>query len=226
MAQIGIMGKHPGYGDFVRSGISDPVADTLSTWLDQTLFDLRQTVDDGWEPLWDGAQNLRFWIGRGIAGATLAGVFRASRDKVGRRYPLLLLAEGVALEPPVNDPDQGIYETLDAHLDRVQPGDGATALLAGLDTGFPQEDAARRAQGAVVWAHHPEGDLTALLKAAAPVDQSRAQAARSYWWAPGTDTRAPVWLAAPGLPGAQALGWLLGGVPAINHAPATEDADA
>ncbi|MBL3567411.1 type VI secretion system-associated protein TagF, partial [Rhodovulum sulfidophilum] len=32
-ASIGLLGKHPGYGDFLRAGLSDGVADGLTGWI-------------------------------------------------------------------------------------------------------------------------------------------------------------------------------------------------
>ena len=78
---------------------------------------------------------------------------------------------------------------------------------------LPEETPEDLAQGPIIWAHHPEGDLGALLRSAGPVDAERAMTARSYWWAPATQGRAAAWLGQTGLPGPEALGWLLGGVP-------------
>ena len=108
---------------------------------------------------------------------------------------------------------QTLWDRLTAHLDRMEPGQGAMALLEGLSILLQSEDASTAASGPTIWAHHPEGDLTALLQAAAPVDAQRALLMRSYWWAPGRADRAAVWLGCQGLPDAMSLGWLLAGVP-------------
>ena len=213
-AHIGLIGKHPGYGDFLRAGLSLPVADALSDWLDRTLSELRDSTGNDWPAFWAGAQSLRFWAGRAVLGRTLAGVMRPSQDRVGRRYPLVLVAEGAHLPPPVQDTGQDIYESLEHHLDRAQPGQGAKALLEGLDLTLPEEDPQTAATGPTIWAHHPEGDLNALLGSAAKADPHHALLIRSYWWAPGRGDRAAVWLGCTGLPNAQALGWLLAGVAA------------
>lgn len=215
-ARLGLIGKHPGYGDFLRAGLSDPVASGLEHWLDCVLSDLRDTAGDDWPAFWDNAQDLRFWIGRAVLGQPLAGVMRPSRDRTGRRYPMILAAEGAALPAPVVDSDQTVYEGLTRHLDAMQPGQGAGALLSGLTLeqmgDLAGEAAQATADGPTLWAHHPAGNLDALLQSAGPVDAARALLTRSYWWAPGGPGRAAVWLGCPGLPGSQALGWLLSGV--------------
>jgi type VI secretion system protein ImpM len=123
-----------------------------------------------------------------------------------------LAAEGAEIAAPVLDADQAPYDVLATHLDAMSAGQGAAALLSGLELDLPVQTAAAEAAGPTLWAHQPSGDLAALLQSVAPVDISRAQLARSYWWSPGGTGRASVWLGCPGLPGAQALGWLLAGV--------------
>ena len=209
---VGIMGKHPGFGDFVAHGLSEAARTGLDSWLSGCLLPLKERTGDGWEAFWDGAPPIRFWIGRALAGRTLAGVMVASHDRVRRRFPLILMAEGAALPPPVIDPDQAMYEAFEAHLAVMRPGEEAASLLDGLDAPLPEaEDAAAKSEGPTVWAHHPDGDLAALLAAAGPVDHARAATGRSYWWAPRGRQGSAVWLAQPGMPGPDAFGWLLGG---------------
>ena len=211
---IGVLGKHPSYGDFLRAGLTEQTADAVSAWLDQSLAALRDDLGNDWAGFWDAAQDLRFWIGRGVMGRTLVGVLRPSRDRVGRRYPLILMLEGAAVPPPVMDTEQAIWDSLASHLDAMTPGKGARALLDGLAPPAMAEDVITASIGPTIWAHHPEGDLEALLRAAASADAERACLTRSYWWSPGSSDRTAVWLGCPGLPGMAALAWLLAGVAA------------
>lgn len=224
-AAIGLLGKHPGYGDFLKAGISEPLAEGLTAWLDPTLAALRDEMGQGWGDFWDRGQDLRFWIGRAVLGRTVIGVLRPWHDRVGRRYPLLLMAEGASVLPPVNAPkDQAPWEALHAHLHAMKEGQGAKALLEGLRAPIPAEDEVSAATGPTLWAHHPEADLPALLASAAKVDAERAQLTRSYWWATGGAGRASVWLGGPGLPTASALGWLIAGTPSEVRAAEQEEA--
>ncbi|KHA53919.1 type VI secretion system-associated protein TagF [Sulfitobacter geojensis] len=216
-AGIGIMGKHPEYGDFLQTGIPEPVLGVFNGWLDACLPVLRDQMGQGWGPFWDGAQDLRFWIGRSVLGQTVVGILRPSRDRVGRRFPLILLASGADVPVPLGaGVDQAPWDRMAAHLDRMQAGKGAAALLEGLDIEIAAEGENHAAIGPTLWAHHPEGNLDALLASAAGPDVERAQLMRSYWWATGTRdaqvNRAATWLGCAGLPEPQALGWLLGGV--------------
>ncbi len=220
--EVGVLGKHPGYGDFVRHGVDDATADALTRWIDATLTEVRDEMKADWADFWDNGQELRFWLGRKVLGQTTIGIFRPSRDRVGRRYPLLLMAQGVAVEAPVIDRDQRPWDVLSAQMRRMQPGQGAAALLRGIDADAlfvaPEPDAAHQ-MGPVIWAHHPEGNLDALLASAAPVDHGRAATQRSYWWSVAAPGRAPVWLAHPGLPQGAALAWCIAGVPMDGPVP-------
>lgn len=209
---IGLIGKHPGYGDFLQWGLSEATVAQLTQWMDASLPSMRDQMEETWDLVWDGALDLRFWIGRAVLGTTLVGVFRASRDKVGRRYPLLLLQESAAVDAPLVAQDQTPWEGIEAHMKVMQAGQGAQALVkdAALEIATETEDLSQI--GPTLWAHHPEGNLEALLSRAAQVDAQRAQLSRSYWWSPGDAARAPVWLGCHGLPSAQSLAWLLGGV--------------
>jgi type VI secretion system protein ImpM len=209
-ASLGIIGKHPGFGDFLAHGVSETARQGLDTWLTACLPPLRDRLGDGWEAFWDQAPTLRFWVGRALAGRTLAGVLRPSHDRVGRRFPLILVAEGAALPAPVISADQSFHTALEAQLDRMTPGDGARSLLDGFDPALlpPPETEAALAEGPTVWAQRSDGNLATLLAEAAPVDHARAATVRSYWWTVGPPA---IWLAQPGMPGADAMGWLLGG---------------
>lgn len=215
---FGLMGKHPGYGDFLRWGLSDPVVDGLTRWTDTVLPPLRDQTAEGWGAFWDNGQTLRFWVGRAVLGRTLAGVYQPSRDRVGRRFPLILLCEGVDIAAPFGEANQSVWEGIEAHMAQMSAGQGAKSLLEGLELDIETEDPHVAATGPTLWAHHPEGNLGALLRSATEVDATRAQLTRSYWWSAGSDGRSPVWLGCPGLPEAAGMGWLLAGVPAEDGA--------
>lgn len=211
MVQLGLFGKHPERGDFLTVGPSARTAQMLGDWLAPTLHGLATQMGARWPTFWSNAPAIRFWIGRDIVGTTLAGVLVPSHDKVGRRYPLMLMVEGARVPPPVSDTDQELYHRMTRLLEdlRRESPDAAKDLIAGLDLGLGKPEVPD--SGTLVWAEHPSGDLSALLTAAGPVDAVRAQASRSYWWRPGLANGSAAWLGAPGLPGADALGWVMSG---------------
>ncbi len=205
----GLFGKHPTFGDFISIGVSSTVQSGLQGWLDSLLSELRDGLGDDWHAAWDTAPSLRFWIGRGLAHQTLAGVLLPSRDSVGRRYPLILLSQGGAVEAPVIDGDQQFYDHAQHLLDT---NDDIKTVPAELSKTVTLEDDQTQAQGPLIWAHNEAGDLASLLAAAVAQDQRRAVTARSYWWVkPVQDGDPAMWLGNAGLPDAQAMGWLLFG---------------
>lgn len=219
-ADIGLLGKHPGYGDFLRANVASDVAEQLEAWLDGCLPEIRDQQGQNWPVFWEQAQDLRFWIGRAVLGRSLMGILRCSRDRAGRRYPLFLVAQGAAVPAPLQDPDQSAYEVLGAHFSVMRPGQGGAALLDGLHLQLPEEDAETAQRGSTLWAHQPNGDLTKLLNAASGADAECALLTRSYWWAPASGAKAAIWLGCDGMPAAAALHWLLAGTPR-----STEDSD-
>jgi hypothetical protein len=58
------------------------------------------------------------------------------------------------------------------------------------------------------------------LKAAGPVDHVRAVSHRSYWWSAGVPgVRATAFMGAAGMPGPDALAWMITGVGAPDPQP-------
>ncbi len=86
-ASIGIYGKIPAQGDFVRVNASDALGQSLDQWLQQALEALQRTSADLQpEPA--------YFVFRPptAAALTAVGVLVASRDRVGRQYPLAIYA--------------------------------------------------------------------------------------------------------------------------------------
>lgn len=215
----GLFGKHPARGDFLDSGLSPAVIAGLERWLDGALAECRSLLNPQWETLWDAAQadtaarGLCFWIGEGLAGGeVLAGVLRPSRDKVGRRYPLLLLLaappHAAPLPPLLADPSAWIdpLVTRGQEIARRDAFDSVPDLLSGLDVpAVPQAAALAGASDLV--AMRPDGDTARLFADSMEADYRRAAAQRGYWWQTSpSETRL---YTAAALPGGQALAWFL-----------------
>ena len=184
-----ILGKHPGWGDFLRVGWPEGAAARLEAWIDGTFGTLRDEA-----AAWDAAPPLRFALGGALAGMPLRGVLWFSRDRVGRRHPLLLAEAG-----PGEPEDAETFAALEAA--RPEAGDDLAAGFAGLD-GEPMS--------AVVWAVNGDGDFDALRRAARAAEVQAAAAGRSQWWREGVPA---TWLSVPGLPDAAACRFLMGGTP-------------
>ncbi|MFQ6551441.1 type VI secretion system-associated protein TagF [Aestuariibius insulae] len=207
----GLYGKHPLFGDFISLGLGDRSQATIETWLDEILPRSKSTEGEGWQTMFDNGLPLRFWAGSDIfAQGPVCGVLRPSRDKVGRRFPLVAVLEKTVPMPPVIDPNQHIYEALAAGLDGIT----SDAPLAALTDAIGQMDdyATSSAAEPDFWAVNGEAPLEELLSAVSATDHLRATRGRSYWWSLGDATRAPAIRACRGRPDATSLNWLLAGV--------------
>lgn len=99
---VGIYGKIPAQGDFVRINASDPAAQALDLWVQESLEALaRAGAELPPEPVYF------FHQGAAPHGPALVGAMLRSRDRVGRVYPVVafarvdpaLVAASVALVP-------------------------------------------------------------------------------------------------------------------------------
>lgn len=90
---IGIYGKLPTQGDFVRLNASDPAAQALDQWVQESLEGLaRASIELPSEPLFFCHQSQHPSL------PALLGAMAPSQDQVGRRYPMLVF---VRVDPTV-----------------------------------------------------------------------------------------------------------------------------
>lgn len=213
---VAIFGKHPGFGDFLSGGeLPNGAIQTIMDWITLTLGGWRETVGPDWQAMFDAAPALRFWIGAGPANGTpLRGVAFPSRDRSGRRFPLIITQAPAGVAPVANS-EQSFFQAAEEELvslrnaDRFEPREVAARLTDGL----PAPDDQASANGAAFWATNPSRPPEDLLSELAGTDFSHAQAGRSYWWfaaQPDRDLPSGL-LAGPGLPGPAEMGWLLAG---------------
>ncbi|MBX9699498.1 MAG: type VI secretion system-associated protein TagF [Acetobacteraceae bacterium] len=131
--RLGLVGKLPAHGDFVRRGtLPASFCAPWDAWLQDGIAAARATIgDDRWEGVWDSAPAWRFALPAGACGPeAVAGVLVPSRDSVGRRFPLTLAAvrEGGLADWPAS-----WFATLEgiarAALDLGQDADAVAAQL-------------------------------------------------------------------------------------------------
>ena len=163
-----------------------------------------------------------------MLGAPVCGVWRASVNRVGRRYPLMIGLTGTVAPPPVHaSHDPSPYTALATHLDEMAgqtAGQGGVQnLVAGCTratvSGTPYDES----QAGMLWGMRGDDDLARLFADAVEADAYCAQYGRSHWWHEGSPVREAGWLSVNGLPDAQALRWLLSERVRANE---TTDAEA
>lgn len=203
--RAGLYGKHPARGDFLWSGVEGQVLRGLESWLDAALAEARAGLGEAWATAWDGGPILRFWLGEDVLGTAACGVMAPSRDRVGRRFPLLLLRladmPGAAPAPPVIDPRQTWYTAAESHLRALlalPPEAGAVgsadAMLAALPAA-PAPDATALPGPADFWAaREAAGDAPGMAEDTGAADDP---GAAQDGWAGGS------WGTSTGAGGAQ-----------------------
>ncbi|KAA1177363.1 type VI secretion system-associated protein TagF [Rhizobium tropici] len=91
---IGFFGKLPTHGDFVSSALGLRLQSELDRWIHGGLIALEAALGTEWRRLFHATTAWRFVVGSGIWGPTaMAGVILPSRDRVGRSFPLIIVAQ-------------------------------------------------------------------------------------------------------------------------------------
>jgi type VI secretion system protein ImpM len=86
-------GKVPARGDFVSRGGPGAILPGWEGWLDQLVVAARDALGDAWPDDWLTAPLWHFLLGAHVLPPVGgAGIFVASADRVGRCYPLTLIA--------------------------------------------------------------------------------------------------------------------------------------
>lgn len=90
---FGAFGKMPSLGDFFRLGLNADLVAAWDGWLQTTLPEARARLGVRYEACYMSAPVWRFVLPPGVAGAAgVVGVMMPSVDRVGRQFPLLLMA--------------------------------------------------------------------------------------------------------------------------------------
>lgn len=91
---VGWFGKLPSHGDFLQRRVPDPFLRVWDSWLQSCIAGSRERLGDAWLSTYLTSPVWRFFLGRGVIGAsTFAGIVLPSVDRVGRYFPLTVLAE-------------------------------------------------------------------------------------------------------------------------------------
>jgi len=134
-------GKLPSVGDFFRLGAPQGFVSAWDAWLQNTMISAQSALGARWDALYMSMPIWRFSLSPGLAGPDkVIGVLMPSVDRVGRRFPLTLMAplmtpgaaeldhfgagtlfsglEDLALSALQSDMTR---DDLDAHLARMAP---------------------------------------------------------------------------------------------------------
>jgi type VI secretion system protein ImpM len=91
---VGLYGKLPSHGDFLRRRAPDAFVDAWDAWLQQCIAASRAALGDRWLDLYLTSPVWRFVCTAHVCGpAPVLGLMVPSVDRVGRYFPLTIVAE-------------------------------------------------------------------------------------------------------------------------------------
>jgi type VI secretion system protein ImpM len=250
--EVGFYGKLPSHGDFIRRRVSDGFVGVWDAWLQEGLTASRSSLADRWLNVYLTSPVWRFACGRGTCGpAPIIGVMVPSVDRVGRYFPLTVVAElppetpqllpaVFRAQPFFDAAERLVVETLEhEHIDfenfdeqlillgrNLESHAEATPVI--LDPG----SSAVLDDGAESW-QIPIGSTADLCGAFTQLISQRLSelyAPLSLWWTEGSAIVQPTCLLVRGLPHPESFASLLDGswsagrwrsVPAHVETPAT-----
>lgn len=140
MAGFGAFGKMPALGDFFRLGVERDFVAPWDLWLQATLVAAESDLGARFEAFYMSAPIWRFALPPGVAGLQGAvGVLMPSVDRVGRRFPLTLMAQtgqeeqaplrNLIWQAPVLEAAETLaLEALDDAMTRERLAEGLSAL--------------------------------------------------------------------------------------------------
>ena len=199
---VGFYGKLPCRGDFLQRRISPDFVDSWDGWLQDCLTESRLQLQEGWLETYLTSPAWRFVLAGGVCGAnSCAGVLLPSVDRVGRYFPLTVVAHWeVAVFPLTTARNReswfdsaqtlGIEALEAACLDLDEFDRSVAALAARLD---PTEEP-------FLW-------LRELELATQPM---------SLWWTYGSNDSDPAMMCVNGLPDPATFAAMLLGNPAAD----------
>jgi type VI secretion system protein ImpM len=240
---VGLYGKLPSHGDFLRRRASDAFVDAWDPWLQQCIAASRAALGEHWLDLYLTSPVWRFVCTADVCGPTaVLGLMVPSVDRVGRYFPMTLIAdlpedlgalvaatEGAAFYAQAEQllvdtlaEDEIDFEQFDARVTRL--GDRLAEL------GRPRAVVLEAGAGAVLagpseagW-QLPLGSVEQLASVWAQLVSHRLNelyAPLSIWWTDGSAAVEPHCLIARGLPHPESFRTFLDGSQASwRRAPA------
>jgi type VI secretion system protein ImpM len=96
-ARVGLFGKLPARGDFVREDLPRDFTDPWDAWWQRGLAETQRRFGDKWRTAWLEAPVWRFLLPPGSCGPhAILGLWMPSVDKAGRYSPLTIAAVAAA----------------------------------------------------------------------------------------------------------------------------------
>ncbi len=219
----GLFGKLVAKRDFIAVNMPKELMLPWEAWMQGGLSASKNELAGAWLKSYLEAPLWRFWLGPGVCGLAVKGVFMSSMDGVGRHFPLSVFscaAAGQAFPAPSEAEDQAWFDAAeDFLLSTIDAGDDYDAVLAGLAGLADADSVPAEAEPASIASRHraliasagEERDLAGAFAALDEEHRRRDRIARSYWWTIGGADHPAVAIAANGLPEPHIMSLMLTG---------------
>jgi type VI secretion system protein ImpM len=231
--EIGLYGKLPSHGDFLRRRLDDPLVVAWDGWLQDSVSASRRILGERWLDIYLTSPAWRFAAEAGACGPrALAGVMIPSVDRVGRYFPLALMWEPPDHMNPLvvstrcarwfDAAERHLIETL--HRDEVNfeafdarvvaLGAQLDPLCGALGVQVDPDDAQLASVQQRTALHVPLGDPLQLNEVFEQLLYHRLRAVYAplmFWWAEGSSMVEPCALMSCGLPAPDLFAALLDG---------------
>lgn len=114
-AMFGAFGKIPALGDFLRLQVAAGFVQPWDDWLQASMIAAREALQDSWTESYLSAPIWRFTLPAGACGPKgMTGILMASIDRVGRQYPLTLVAPQDTADTAISHfANTGLFERLE-----------------------------------------------------------------------------------------------------------------
>jgi type VI secretion system protein ImpM len=219
--EVGLYGKLPTHGDFLRRRVADDFVAAWDEWLQHCIADSRAALGEAWLETYLTSPVWRFSLAANVCGAApVAGVLAPSVDRVGRYFPLTLLwsvpSELSALEVAVRfkrgfeRAERLVLDTL--ALERIEFADfdrHVMELASDFEYRTVEGELRLTRESAVSLAQGAGGPRCIPLRAVDALEAPAVQLlgcqlevtpATGLWWTDGSAAVAPSWLITHGLP--------------------------
>jgi type VI secretion system protein ImpM len=230
-AAVGFYGKLPCRGDFLRRRVPQEFIDVWDGWLQECISESYRQLEDKWLDAYLTSPVWRFVLTEGACGTgSYAGVMVPSVDRVGRYFPLTIVAqwnveecaldiacgaqrwfdaaEALAMEAPDTSDLDAFDERVTQLAERIDSsGASESAYLYEMlkHSEFPHRTGQWHVPLAAV------GSLQKAVNAVAFRELERTLRPLSLWWTDGSDRAHAAWLTMRGLPAASSFAAMLTG---------------
>jgi type VI secretion system protein ImpM len=219
---VGLYGKLPSHGDFLRRRIADAFVDRWDAWLQRCMAASRSALGERWLDMYLTSPAWRFACAPGVCGASgMIGLMAPSVDRVGRYFPLTLAAElpervpliaaATAAAPFFHHAERLVIDTLATEQVDFDRFDARVVALRDElgPLAIPQSVVLDQAAGAIVndgvsacW-HIPIGSpglLSCVFDQLLSLRLSALYGPLALWWTEGSAMVEPSCLVTKGLP--------------------------